>query len=386
MRILFVAPLNSIHSKRWIDFMSGQTCTEVHAATISDMTFEPTAAEIHVLPLPPRKESRLSYLARTYAPFRRRVRELVRHIRPDVIHVHWLDLAHSEFSGWHQIPLVVTPWGSDILIHPRKSWSAWYGVRKLLRNATAVTCDAPHLKQKLRAYGVSNEDIHIIHFGTDVDTWHMKNRDAGLAEELGFEKDCSLILSLRSLYPVYDVATLLKAGPRIIDEYGKARFVIGSDGDERKSLEELAAKLGLEDKVRFTGRLSDRDMRRFAASAKVYVSTSTSDAGLSASTAEAMASGTPVVITDFGDNRTWVEEGRSGRLFPIGDAEALAREVCMLLTNQERATEIGRRGRAIIVERNNYAKEMKKAWHLCSRLAEADTTETPQGNCANGTR
>ncbi len=92
----------------------------------------------------------------------------------------------------------------------------------------------------------------------------------------------------------------------------------------------------------------------------VYVSTSLSDAGLAASTAEAMACGLPVVITDFGDNRKWIEDGESGFIVPLKDPKALAEKIIYLLKNKDIRREFGMRNRKIIEEKNNYYREMEK--------------------------
>jgi glycosyltransferase involved in cell wall biosynthesis len=167
-------------------------------------------------------------------------------------------------------------------------------------------------------------------------------------------------LSLRALNPIYDIATFIKAIPLILQEFKEARFIIVGDGIEKANLIRLVQDLGVTDSIRFTGRLSNEDLERYTASADIYVSTSLSDGGLAASTAEAMASAVPVVITDFGNNAEWIEHGRAGCLFPLRDYTALANNVLYLLKNPEKAFEMSSLGKEIIFERNNWHKEMGK--------------------------
>jgi glycosyltransferase involved in cell wall biosynthesis len=61
--------------------------------------------------------------------------------------------------------------------------------------------------------------------------------------------------------------------------------------------------LNVDDFVQFLGRIPHEAMPDLLTQADIYVSTSLSDAGISASTAEAMACGLPVIVTDTGENR-----------------------------------------------------------------------------------
>ena len=110
----------------------------------------------------------------------------------------------------------------------------------------------------------------------------------------------------------------------------------------------------------FIGRYLNSDLPKMLRSADVYVSTSLSDAGIAASTAEAMASGLPVVITDTGENRRWVEEGESGFVVAARDSSALAEKLILLLKDFQKRADMGQAARAVIVERNNYVREMEK--------------------------
>jgi len=100
----------------------------------------------------------------------------------------------------------------------------------------------------------------------------------------------------------------------------------------------------------------------------VYVSTSLSDAGIAASTAEAMACGLPVVITDSGENARWIEPGRNGFLVPLSEPGALAEKLLRLIDDPELRSRLGAAGRATIQERNDYQVEMAKMETLYQQI------------------
>jgi glycosyltransferase involved in cell wall biosynthesis len=127
--------------------------------------------------------------------------------------------------------------------------------------------------------------------------------------------------------------------------------------------------LGISDSVKFVGFIPNEKLPEYLASADVYVSTSLSDAGLAASTAEAMACGLPVIVTDFGDNRRWVKNGVNGFIVPLRDPKTLADKIVYLLKNENIRKEFGIRNRIIIEKKNNYYKEMERMEHIYEVLA-----------------
>ena len=122
--------------------------------------------------------------------------------------------------------------------------------------------------------------------------------------------------------------------------------------------------------VKFTGWLPNDEIPRYLATADIYVSTSLSDGGIAASTAEAMASGVPVIVTDFGDNRKWVKDGINGFIIPSRNPEALASRIVYLLQNESERKQFGQRNRQIIEEKNNWEKEMGKMENCYKELIE----------------
>ena len=129
MRLCFISNPNSIHTQRWVHYFAGRG-HEVHL--IGDKP--PAAAPppgIHFYDLTSQTNARkLRYLL-----WSQQVRRLMQTIQPDVLHAHqvasagWLGAA----AGWH--PFLVTSWGSDLLVGPRRSWVQRQLARWVLRQA-----------------------------------------------------------------------------------------------------------------------------------------------------------------------------------------------------------------------------------------------------------
>jgi len=83
---------------------------------------------------------------------------------------------------------------------------------------------------------------------------------------------------------------------------------------------------------------------------------------------EYMASGLPVVVSDFPLWREIVQDHRCGLLVNPSDIQAIASAVKYLLDNPEEAEEMGKRGRELVVKRYRWKKEEEKLLSLYSNL------------------
>lgn len=355
MKICFVADAASIHTQRWVNYFA-ERGDEIHL--ISSRGGEGYDNNVRFYPLPGARSSSLSnYLVVLHQLVQ--ARRLVRMIQPDIVHAHYIAINGylGVGSGFH--PLVLTPWGSDILIHPRKNplWRTF--TRYALSKADLITCDADHILEAATRLGACPGKIHLVYFGTDVQRFSPRRRDEELREQLTLGGSPTVI-SVRSLDPIYDVESLITAIPLILSEVPATKFLIAGRGSEEARLRNLARLLGVLESVRFVGWIPNGELPRYFAAADVYVSTSLSDAGLSASTAEAMACGLPVVVTDFGDNGKWVQDGVNGFVIPLRNPGFLASKIVCLLRNEDYRRKLGKAGRTVIEERNNYYKEMER--------------------------
>jgi len=342
---------------------------EVHLITsekISSDDIENT--ELHLLKRFGPKTRIINYLINSL-PLTFQFKRLIKNIDPDIIHAHYImeTTLLGVASGFH--PFAVTAWGSDVLIAPQKSKVSRWMAEYVLKRADLVTTDGGHVKEPLMALGADPRKIKIIYFGVDTQNFKPRQKSKRLRKELGIVNSPTII-SLRRLEPIYNVESLIKAVPLVLKEVPEAKFLLLERGSEEAKLKQLAESLDVSDSVRFIGWLPADKLPQYITLSDIYVSTSLSDAGLASSTAEAMACGLPVIITDFGDNRTWVEDGVNGFLVPLKDPKTLALKIIHLLQNRELRKQFGQTNRQIIEERNNWEKEMGKMGKLYGELIE----------------
>ncbi|EHR04616.1 glycosyltransferase [Bradyrhizobium sp. WSM471] len=358
MKICFLATGESVHSFRWIRFFA-QRGHEIHWISLKPSRFPSLPnTTFYDMSGPGKIVSVVSAMIR--------VRALLARLKPDILHAHYAGSYGliGAFSGLQ--PYVVTAWGSDVLFAGRARFKGAL-VGWALRNAALVTCDAYHMIEAMVAIGVTRSRVHLVFFGVETDTF-----SPGLAsEDMKTAWDAQgkrVVISLRNLEPVYDIGTLINAVPRVISVMPNTKFIICGSGSREAELREQVRVLGVAEHVVFGGRYDNVKLPDMLRSSDVYVSTSLSDAGIAASTAEAMACGVPAVITNTGENDRWIDEGQNGFLVSPGDSDALSARITELLGNERLRKEVGNAGRTKILATNNYTSEMERMEQLYQRV------------------
>jgi glycosyltransferase involved in cell wall biosynthesis len=284
---------------------------------------------------------------------------------------------------------IVSPWGSDVLILAKKNKLLNYFIYKSLCNAEEVITDSQALVvDKLVNQGIYKHKIHSIPFGVDVNYFKRDKRERKDfrtdRRELKLNRTAKYvtIISTRNHEPVYDIKTLLIAIPHIIERFNSkeiyVNFIICGTGTLTNELKQIAYSeynvlKGHDKHIRFTGRLSQQELLEHLCGADIYVSTSLSDAGLSASTAEAMSCSLPIIITNFGDNKNWVQN--HNYLFEPKNNVSLAYKLCALIVDQNLRQSNGVWNAELIRDKNNYHKEMEKVNIIYNKLNQKSNKE-----------
>lgn len=368
LKIVFFADAVAEHTVRWVKFFANAG-HEVHVISWNDFskgsgsyrkddiknTFYP--AKLHILG-DKRPQTKVAYflwlLSLVFA-----IRRLVKKIQPDLIHSHSVG-AHAWITLFlPRIKSVMTPWGTDVLIDMKTSRINRLISIKALKKSTIITVDAEHMKQELVDFGIDPSKIAVIYFGTDTEYYsRSKNDRLHIRSKYNFKDDDIVVISTRTLNPIHDVFLTLKSIPIVLERNNNVKFIIASDGIERHKMEDYVSKHSLSPYVVFPGYMTMAEMVAFLSASDIYVSSSKADAGLSASTAEAMSVGLPVLVSDNSENSFWVEN--SGLLFKDGDAHGIADGITLLANNFELIEEFGRNGKARISKDNDYKTEMTK--------------------------
>lgn len=148
-------------------------------------------------------------------------------------------------------------------------------------------------------------------------------------------------------------ADLLHAIETLADRGRDVGLVIAGSGPLRGSLEDLANRLGIRDRVEFTGEFED--LSQVMAQFDIFVLTSASESQCMPIT-ESMAYGKPVVASNFGGIPDFVEHGATGFLVPIGNHDELVESLDRLIESPELRTRMGEMGRARYLDKYTQEK------------------------------
>ena len=147
-------------------------------------------------------------------------------------------------------------------------------------------------------------------------------------------------LTNRNLYPLYNVACVLRAFRIIQQKFPDATLKVAGDGRQRFFLEDLAQKLKLRN-VDFLGQVAPEKMSELYDEAHIFLNGSNID-NLPGSILDSFASGLPVVTTSADGITYIVAHERTGLLVPRNDSEGMAASAVRLLESQEFASSIAR--------------------------------------------
>jgi glycosyltransferase involved in cell wall biosynthesis len=131
-------------------------------------------------------------------------------------------------------------------------------------------------------------------------------------------------------------------------------------------LRQIFQQGGVSNQVHFPGQVNQAELPHYYRSADLYVSASHSD-GTSISLLEALACGTPALVSDIPGNREWVQPGVQGWWFPDGDAQELAQGITQAIQQRIRLAEMGCAARRLAEEKADWGKnfpQLLKAYEI----------------------
>ncbi len=174
--------------------------------------------------------------------------------------------------------------------------------------------------------------------------------------EAGKENAAIFIGALDRAHYFKGVELLLEAFGTVAREIPESKLMIVGDGDLRETHERRASAIGLAGRVKFLGKVSERDLPAVYRSARFHVlpSVDRSEAfGLV--TLEAAASGLPSIVSDLPGVRGTVEAGATGVVVPPGDSTKLAEAMRALFLDPAKTADMGHAARARAADHYSYA-------------------------------
>lgn len=229
-------------------------------------------------------------------------KEIIEVENPDIIHIQQIStysflLLRALKKTKKKIPVVLTTWGSDVLLLPKKGYIFKKMVQYVLNNCDKFSTDAQFVADKMQQ--LARKPLHtvIANFGINI-------------LDIEVDKE-NIIYSNRLHKPLYRIDHIIKAFHVFSQQHPDWKLVVGAVGTETDNLKLLTQELNIADKVTFIGWVDAAVNSKMYAKSRLWVSIPESDA-TSISLLEAMSLGCIPVVIDLPANREWIQHGVNG--------------------------------------------------------------------------
>ncbi|MDD5151694.1 MAG: glycosyltransferase family 4 protein [Flavobacterium sp.] len=217
------------------------------------------------------------------------------------------------------------------------------------------------------------EKANLIHAWGPVMTISMKAINVDMSKVLVMPKGIDLVkyankntanpskinaIVTRSLMPEYCHDIILKAFSILNQEGIDFELTIVGDGKLLPKLKELATRMKIEKKIKFTGQIPNTDLPELLQKSNFYISMPTTE-GVSTSLFEAMASNCYPIVTNIPGNQSWITHRENGQLIPIDNFRMLADEILWAFENSDYRNTAVVKNRKFIEENADYNTNMK---------------------------
>jgi glycosyltransferase involved in cell wall biosynthesis len=181
--------------------------------------------------------------------------------------------------------------------------------------------------------GMPRDRVTTIHNGIDLEVFHpRRDQSAAARERLGFPPDAFIVAGIGRLSYQKNFSLFIDVAAAVLARQPTAYFVIAGTGPEDQQLRERAARLGIDQRLRFLGYVGDMPGLYPAVDALLLTSRYE---GLPITILEAMATATTIVSSNLDGVAEILRDGEHGALVPPTDAAVFAERVCELIDHPD---------------------------------------------------
>ena len=306
----------------------------------------------------------------------------------DVIHAHdWLvAYAAKTLKDSFKIPIIATihatESGRNSGIHDEVQRYINDTEWMLTYEATEVIVNSNYMKNELqRLFGLPYEKINVVPNGVNLNLYNGVERDYDFRRQYAADNE-KIILYVGRLVYEKGIQNLIAAMPKVLNGYHDSKLIIAGKGGMIDELRDEVRRLGIENKVYFTGYLKLNQVTKMYKCADVAVFPSTYEPfGVVA--LEGMLSGTPVVVSDVGGLNEIVQHRENGMKSYAGNPNSIADSILELLYNPGLCAEVSRAAKAKVKAQYNWTKIAQDTHFIyqkaiCQTMAEKQRRDLEQ--------
>ena len=294
---------------------------------------------------------------------------LVRDNDIDIIHSHeyktdLLGLLASRKTGT-KIVTTAHGWISNTW---RSKLYLWAG-KRILRWFDYVIAVSPLIEQEIRARGVRSDRVGLIHNAIVMENYVPADVQPGfLRKRFSIPAGTRIVGNIGRISPEKGQGDFVKAALRILGSRNDMCFVLVGDGPDMQSLQQQVSERELDDKIFFTGHVTD--VRPVLRDLDIMALTSYTE-GFPNVVLESICMGVPVLATDVGGVAEIVTDGETGILVSPGDVEGIATGLLSLADDPHAGEEMVVNGRRRIVDDFSFSQRIAKVEDVYRRVLSA---------------
>jgi hypothetical protein len=300
---------------------------------------------------------------RMYHGIKSTIEQIYKEFPFDLIHAHVAlpdGKAASLIAKDFGCPFVVTIHGQDFQQTIFRNRKCHEEIKKTFDKAKGIITVSNKLKRiGVEHFSEAKDKFTVIPNGINVEEF----QDLDNASKVEGKRAVPVILSVSNLVKTKGIDLNIKAMSRLRDKYPDIQYLIIGDGNQRETLENLSKETGLENHIKFLGRMPHRSVLQYMKDCDVFSLPSWKE-GFGVVYLEAMACGKPVIGCKGEGIEDFVENKKNGLLVEPQNVDSLVEAIDFLLTNPEEAKEIGEEAQERVFKKyswkGNVAKTISK--------------------------
>lgn len=360
MKIVMLASASSIHTVRWANSLANEGY-KVHLISQHARSRE-LIAEVCFSGF--KWRGKLGYFFMLL-----KAKKIIDELNPEIVHAHYATGYGLLGTLIGRRPLIISVWGSDIYEFPHKSLIHLFLLRFILLRADSVCSTSNCMAEEIsRVYpSIARSRINVIPFGINLKIFN--------PSYIARPSDKLIIGTVKGMDNQYGIDTLIESFALLSDDLrkshpalaGQLRLHLVGDGSEIDKLKGLAFELGVADRCKFLGPLSEERVVIELSKMSIFVALSRSES-FGVAVLEAGAMGLPVVVSDAPGLKEVVRDDVTGIVVNKNDPSKAASAIKKLVMNDNLRHKMGEEGRKRVVKLFEHTACISKMDHIYQEI------------------
>ncbi len=280
----------------------------------------------------------------------------------DLIHAHYLFPTSSIALIPHLLrrkPLILTAHGSDVKLGKKNKLIRKFITYSCQRASFVITVSNSLAQEVKKNYKIPSEKIKIINCGVNTEKF-VPQEKRSLRKELNLPQDNWILIFVGNLIPIKGLDILIEAFFQIVKERNKVLLIIIGKGQMEKEISKRIDEFKLKGKVKLAGFKPHNELPKWLGASDILILPSLEE-GFGLVALEAMSCGLPVVASQVGGLREFIENEKDGFLVKPGNSKEIAEKVKLLINNKNLYQRISKtaREKALKYDIKKQAKKIK---------------------------